>query len=147
MHTRVRRKYSESNIRDLLSLHKSDQTEVPSQTDKGRNGCCLDLSLEEFPLLTGIRNLSLSERHQCGVLVEKADYSPSFWGIQFGTYGSPPSPLGLPLRVASKEADSLVSTWDSLRVCPTVLIQRRQQSWESDNEMYGSTQSIPVLQR
>ncbi|KAK7821940.1 hypothetical protein CFP56_037240 [Quercus suber] len=119
-----------------------DQIEVPSVTDKVENGCCLNLSLEEFPLLTGIRKSPPSKMNQSGQLTVKSpeakDCFPS-GSIRFGTHRCSPSPLKLPLQVMSKQADSSMSSIsDLMPVNPTMGMQRQQQFWESNDNMSDS---------
>lgn len=143
----MRARYSKYVAKLLLpkAPQKSYQTEVPSETGKGGNCRCPNLSLEEFPLLKGTMKPTPSETHRSGQLTVKSpkanDYSPIFGSIVFGTYGQSPSPssLRLPLTIMSKQANSAVSTSSEFkRVNPTKGMQKQQQLWESDDETYES---------
>ncbi|KAF3966131.1 hypothetical protein CMV_009749 [Castanea mollissima] len=88
---RVRGRYSKHRTQDFMRSHKRiDRIEVPSVTDNGANGCCFNLSNEEFPLLASSRRPPPSEMDQTGQLADlnlSHEELPQRAGIQ----KSPPS--------------------------------------------------------
>ena len=88
---RVRGRYSKHRTQDFLrSPKRIDRIEVPSVTDKGANGCCFNLSHEEFPLLAGSQGPPPSEMDQTGQLA-KLNLLPEEFPLRAGIQKSPPS--------------------------------------------------------
>ncbi|GAV62491.1 NTP_transf_2 domain-containing protein [Cephalotus follicularis] len=89
----LRARYPEST---RCSSPKSPQTtsrvEDPTNAKKGGNDDCLDLSLEEFPLLPVTKNLSLTNNYHSGQKTVQSPqtkgYSSCLRTIEFGTFGS-----------------------------------------------------------
>ncbi|XP_057979382.1 uncharacterized protein LOC131165515 isoform X2 [Malania oleifera] len=130
MHPRQRRRNPESASHGLLREHpqNNDQGE-PSGTRKGGNGNCLNLSLEEFPLLPQSKKpaplgIPLSPQPTLKPPQVK-DTSISVEDIEFGTFGLQLSAVGLPLQQASKQPVSGGSVYvDTVSGVQNVAMQR-----------------------
>lgn len=82
---------------------------APESSGSG-NSSSLDLSLKEFPLLAHSQSPIPSEIYKydqkAAIIFPIKQSSPSSANINFGTYRGSSPPLGLPMHVAIKQADS-----------------------------------------
>ncbi|KAK0592027.1 hypothetical protein LWI29_012180 [Acer saccharum] len=95
------------------SLKKIDQAEDLPGMENGGDKCCLNLSLEEFPLLPVTKNPATSEtvcQFDQSVVdsIQGKDCAPPLAGIRFGTleYSLPPSGLPSTSVITEKQKQS-----------------------------------------
>ncbi|XP_044462258.1 uncharacterized protein LOC123193376 isoform X3 [Mangifera indica] len=125
----VRASERKTHALTLKSCRNTGQGEDLSQTNKGRDGCSVDLSLEEFPPLPVIKKPTPSEANhqfdQSTVNSMQGMDCPSTLCIKFGTYEKSVPLLRLPSSPVMKMKTSGASTTS----------ESKHKSSESDEEM------------
>ncbi|KAF4363445.1 hypothetical protein F8388_016573 [Cannabis sativa] len=110
----------------LKSAQKTNEDNKPSKKDKGKSSSPLDLSLDEFPFLSGTSNTTQSETPQPVELAVNS--SPTFRNVEFGSSTHSPSPSEMHSQLACKQTDSVIScSFNSTPNAPVLEVEKQQE--------------------